>query len=284
MTAGIIFFNVGTKHIARLAVALHSLRKHYDGRASILNVTDLANNKIIDAIVADSRLAVNAIEIPFNQLRRNSAYVAKAGLWRHSPFDASLLVDSDTLFLKSPQPLLDSIADRAKPGFLVTAFSDWRCDGKIIGGRLERWRGVKCDGLDVTALVDRTRQRKSLAINTGIVGMRCDESTLPTLKMWERLTTAGQRNPFTDELAAQILVDQYPHQLVAETWNSSVLYGADKENAAVLHAHGSKHLRPEMQGRWIAEYNECAAAGVARIGDWAPATDTRLAEFLAASR
>lgn len=276
MTAGIIFFNVGTKHVARLVVALHSLRKHYDGLASILNVTDLANNKIIDAITGDSRLAVDCLEIQFNQLRRNSAYVAKSGLWRHSPFDASLLVDSDTLFLKSPQPLLEQVAKRDKPGFLVTEFSDWQCDGRIISGRLERWRGVKCDGLDVAGLIDRTRQRKSPAINTGVVGMRCDDATLPTLKMWERLTTAGQRNPFTDELAAQILIDQYPHQLVAETWNSSVLYARDRENAAILHMHGGKHLRPEAGGRWEAEYRECCAAGIAGIEKWGPATDSRL--------
>lgn len=282
MNAGILFFNVGTKCLARLAVAIHSLRKHYAGPATVLNVPCEENRGILQSVASDARLAVDVKEIPFNQLRRNSAYCAKAGLWRYSPYAASLLVDSDVLFLKPVYPLLQAIRDETLPGFLVTAFSDWVTNKKIIAGRIERWRGVRCEDFDVTWAVAKSLEAPFPAINTGLVSWRNDDATRPALEAWERLTLAGCRNPFTDELAAQLLVRRFPHQLMPETWNSSVLYGADKENAVVLHAHGSKHLRPEMRGRWIAEYNECAATGVARIGDWAPKTDARLAEFLAA--
>lgn len=276
MSAGILFFNHGVRHIARLVVAIHSLRKHWCGEVFVLHTGDPDSAPILKQIDDDRRLGVSLRRFNMQQLRRNSCYVAKSGLWRHSPFDVSLLVDSDTMFLRSPQPLLDLVADREKPGFLVTAFSDWVTNGKTIGGRLRKWHNVKCDGMNVQAMEIESLLKPLPAVNTGVVGWRDDRESLQTLRAWWDLTTAGQRNPFTDELAAQLLIRHYPHQLVAETWNSSVLYAKDRENAAILHMHGGKHLRPEAGGRWEAEYRECCAAGIAGIEKWGPATDSRL--------
>lgn len=278
MSQGVCFFNHGTKHIARLVVAIHSLRKHYDGPVCVLHTGMADSSLAIDMIGADSALDCAIQYFAMQQLRRNSCYCAKPTIWRHSPFDRTLLVDSDTLFLRSPQPLLDMVADESRPGLLFTKFSDWRCDGRIIGGRLEKWRGVKCDGLgSINETIDRAKQLSYPAINTGVVAWASDQHTREKLELWERLTLAGWRNPWTDELAAQIIAASVRVQLADEIYNSSVLYAKDRENAAIIHAHGGKHLRPEMGGRWLAEYQECCAKNIAMIQNWGPATDSRLA-------
>lgn len=276
---GIIFFNHSTKHIARLVVAIHSLRKQWpEAPACILDTGAQEAAEIIDKIGSDDRLFVGVKQFKMRQLRRNSCYVAKAGLWRHSPFNNSLLVDSDVLFLKSPAVLLEKVADRSQPGFLVTAFSDWRCDGKTISGRLEKWHDVYADGFDVSKLIHQAKERKAPAINTGVVGMRGDDhESRETLRLWETLTAVGWRNPFTDELAAQILIEHRRHQIVPEIYNSSVLYAKDRAGAAISHYHGSKHTRPEDGGRWIGEYQEACKLGLAGIAEWGAATDSRLA-------
>lgn len=278
MSSGICFFNHGLKHAARLVVAIHSLRRHYDGPVCVLDTGSTEAAGAMFFIADSARLRVSVQTFTMRQFRRNTCYCCKASLWRNSPFDRTLLVDSDTLFLKSPEPLLEMVADESRPGLLFTKFSDWRCDGRIIGGRLEKWRGVRCEGLgDINEIIDSAKRESKPAINTGVVAWANDTATREKLELWERLTLAGWRNPWTDELAAQIIASAVRVQLAPEIWNSSVLYALDRENAAIVHAHGGKHLRPEMGGRWLAEYRECCAKNVAMIQEWGPATDSRLA-------
>lgn len=276
---GYLFFNHSTGCLARLVVAIHSLRKLEPlAEICVLDTGTPEAAMILAAIDNDPRLILHLKRFEMKQLRRNSAYVAKAGLWRHSPFRNSLLVDADVLFLKSPEPLLEMVCDTSKPGFVLTKFSDWTCSGRTISSRLEKWRNVKCDCVtDIGAIIDKARRLSLPAVNTGLVGMRRDKETSPVLEIWERLTLAGCRNPWTDELAAQIIATNAPVQLADEIYNSSVLYAKDRENAVCLHLHGKKHTRPEAGGRWIAAYRECCEQNMAGIREWGPATDSRLA-------
>jgi hypothetical protein len=282
---GVLFFNHGTKHAVRLLVALHSLRKVYAGPVCIL---DTGESSGIAMNIAAAFEGVTIKQIPFVQYRRHSCYVAKASLWRHSPYPASLLLDSDTLVVKPIDGLLDTIAGETalaavSPGFFVTRFSDWTTTGNIIGGRIKRWSDVKCKGLDVAGMVKASLRETHAAINTGVLGFRSDAETFPTLEAWERLTQAGWRLPFVDELAAQLLLRKFPHTMLSERFNSSVLYAVDREAAVIVHGHGNKLLRPELEGRWLAEYGDCRQKNLAGVADWAPAGDPALTEWLASS-
>lgn len=285
MEFGVLLFNHGTAHCARLVVAIHSLRKHYGGPVTILDTG--RSGGIVEKIAADKRLEVEARQIPFVERRRNSCYCMKASLWRDSPYDATLFLDADTLVARSIEPLIEIVCSELSPGFVATRFSDWLTTGEMIRGRIEKWHGVKveADGdekpIDVRELIRLSLESPWPAINTGVIGWRDDARK--TLRAWERITHAGWRCPFTDELAAQLLVRKWPYVLVADRFNCSPIYGRDKDSAVIWHAHGRKALtRPDGRGAeahkiWEPVFREVFAGDVGGIREWAPAGDETLA-------
>lgn len=285
---GILFFNHGARHCARLAVSLYSLRQNWQGQAVILDTG--ASGGIVEKIAADRRLAVEVVRIPFVQRPRNSCYVTKAGLWRYSPFrEVSLLVDSDTLFAKSPQALLDIAADEKNANIVVTRFSSWISTGELVSGRIERWKGVKASGIDVAKLVEDSLGVPHPAINTGVISWKGTDTQV--LRDWERLTAAGWKCPFTDELSAQLLLRKHPHTLLSDRFNCSPIYGQEKEKAVIWHLHGSKHcLRADGRGErghpiWWPVFQEAWREDIGGIKSWAQASgDDGLTWNLAAGR
>lgn len=269
---GVVYFNMGTKCLVRLCVSLYSLRKVYDGPVAVMSCG--SDGGICERIAKD--LDANLLTIPVKQLRKNSAYCAKPSLWRHSPFETTLLIDSDTIVARDVRPMLDSISD--SPQVLVTHFSDWVTTGKMISGRILKWRGVKCDGLNVESMIDRSLDRPHAAINTGVVGWSTRSKAF--LKDWEQLTNAGAHCPFTDELAAQLLVRDHDHLLCDDRYNCSPLFGRNKDLAVIWHFHGKKHLRDVALPIWLPVYQECLAKNVAGIKDWTPAGDPALINYL----
>lgn len=287
---GLIYFTHGASHLARLLVSLHSLRKHYSGPVTILDTGE--SGGIIEKIAADERLRVEVQRIEFVQRRRNSAYCMKSSLWRHSPYSATVFLDADTVVVRSIQPLLDIVADTKNSGFVVTRFGDWVTTGPIIQKRIERWRGIKVrsepekfeKSIDVEKLIKLSLESGHPAINTGVIGWRDD--TRKILGQWERLTHAGYRTPFTDELGAQLIIRQERHTLIDDRWNFSPLYGQQKEKAAIYHCHGSKHvLRGDGRGDkghaiWWPLFREVWEENVGRVREWVPAGDQNLARHL----
>lgn len=277
---GVVYFNLGMKCLARLVVSLHSLREHYDGPVTILNGG--GDNGLVNRIALDSRLRANVKEIEVAPLRRNTAYVAKSSLWRHSPYRLSLLLDSDTLVSGSPLPLF-YFAD--EHGFVATRFSNWLTTTPIISNRLIRWGAIRCDGIDVGRLVNESLDAPHIAINTGVVAFRKDS---PFLENWERLTRAGHKLPFTDELAAQILLRHSEHAIVTEQYNASPIYArCPMEERIIHHFHGGKHVtfaggERGQQGYaiWWPKFQECVSGNVGGVCDWAPAGDERLGGHL----
>jgi hypothetical protein len=287
---GVLYFNHGRPHLARLVTSLWSLRKHYQGRVAVADTGH--SGGVIERIEADSRLNVEIVKVAFLARPKNSCYCMKASLWRDSPFGSTLFLDSDTLPVRDPAPLIGIICAAGNPGFVVTRFSNWLTSGDIYRGRLEKWRGVRIGNnsgeyeksIDVESLVDKNVNEPHPAINTGVMGWRDDART--TLKLWERVTRAGWKAPFTDEYAAQLLLRKVPHTLVADRYNCSPIYGSEKAQAIIWHFHGSKHcLRDGGRGEhghplWFPVFREAWDADVAGITKWAPADDRALAAHL----
>lgn len=286
---GICYFNHHTKHLARLAFSLWSLRtiaKH-TGPVAILDSGH--SGGIVDAIASDERLNASVIPVEVDQRRRNTAYVAKAGLWKSSPFGTTLFLDADTLAVRDPSPLFELCEDPVSGGLVVTRFANWETTGEIVRGRIERWRGVNVKADDGTYsksisaadLVRRSLDAPHAAINTGVVAWTV--RAFAFLNDWERLTRCGAHLPFTDELAAQLLIRKHRHTLTSDRFNCSPIYGREKDEAVIWHAHGSKHLeRPDGRGGlgdaiWRPVVLDAWRANAGGIRDWAPAGDEVLA-------
>ena len=257
--AGICFFNHGTKCAIRLVVAAHSLRAHYGIPATVLDTGTEAAAPIMERIASDHRLLIDVKRITMKEYKKHTCYVRKASLWRDSPYRVTLLVDSDVLFLASPEPLIDAVGNPNNAGFLVTAFSDWVTTGMTIRKRIDLWHQF------FPELQRLSLERAWPAINTGVVGWRRDEATDKILAEWEAVTITGQKLPWTDELAAQLIIRRWPHALAPECWNSSVLFTKDRAGAKIMHYHGSKNLRPEDGGRWLAAFVEARAKNIAGL-------------------
>ena len=285
-TRGVCYFNHGTKHLARLVFSVWSLRKHFAGNVTLLDTG--TSGGVVEKIAADERLGIEVERIAIKQRKRNTCYVAKAGLWEFSPFQTTLLIDADTLPVTDPSPLMDECEASDSGGVVFTRFSDWHTHGDIIRGRVEKWRGVHVKSnderflrsLDVPALVEASLAKPHPAINTGIVAFASQSAFL---RDWRRITEAGEHLPFTDELAAQILLRKHAHTLVGDRWNCSPIYGRHRQHVAIWHAHGSKHLRradgrgSEGHAIWWPVVAECWRENAGRLREWAPAGDEALA-------
>lgn len=282
MDFGVCYFNHNSAHCARLVASLHSLRKHYGGPATILDTGH--SGGIVERIAADRRLEVEVKQIAFVQRRKNSCYCMKASLWRDSPYDATLFLDSDTIVARPIDTLIEIACDRALPGFGVTRFGDWLTTGNIVRGRIERWASVFYDGIGAADLVRASLDAPHPAINTGVVLMRPSaKGGKTTLEAWERLTHAGCRLPWTDELAAQLLIRDRPHVLLSAKFNASPIYYRGSDPAVIWHGHGGKHMtRADGRGEqghkiWEPVFREVFAGDVGGIRSWGPAGDSTLA-------
>jgi hypothetical protein len=272
MSRGVIFLNIGTKCLVRLAASIHSLRKFYGGPVCIINAAG-TDGGILEKFSADSRLSADVRNVEITTYRRRSAYVAKPSVYKWTPFDRSLFVDADTVFRGDPSPLFD-----LRSPFVVTQFSNWICSGSIVRSRIEPFFDIQCEPLNVPELARRSINERWPAINTGVFAF---DRQWSGMKHWERLTQAARtRANFTDEIACQVLLPEFGSDasIVGDDYNWSPLYGKS-ESPLIVHMHGSKHLRPEAMPFWMPEFKECVDRNIAGINSWMPAGDSRLSEF-----
>lgn len=267
MTRGVIYFLCGnwSKYIGPLVISLHSLRKWWDGPVCVMVGTDFPEDSMPVKLL--NLFGWDFIRHPLAPVRRHAHYVTKASLWRHSPFDQTVLLDADTV-------VTGPIDDLFNAPLTVTKFAHWITTGKIIGGRLKQWedRGIRAP------LVKGLRAFSEPAINTGVVGWHCDAAR-ETLEAWESLTLEGWQCSFTDELAMQILVAERPEciRLVDDRYNCSPVFGVNRDDARIWHYHGRRMVRrPEAGELYRPHLLAALEANVGGIADWLPEIDPPL--------
>lgn len=276
---GITFFNFGGGCIVRLFVALDSLRNHYGGPVTL----QLAkNDRFNEEAVADLQQYADIQWFDLERLAgRNLKSVLKPSLFKASPYNATLMLDGDLLIQRDPQPLLEMISPQ-RP-LLVTAFSDWNCDG----GRMRK-RVKRCEEWLWPSDMDRIMDpdHKHRAINLGVIGW--DKSGTGVLADWEWMTMKLAGQHIADEVACQCVYHRHGHYVAPETWNSSCFYGLeDPAEAAILHFHGNKHTSPNRPSsrRWIRHLAVLNATGkVKGMGKYLKWPDKALTEQLRKDR
>ena len=275
----VCYYNRGTNHTARLLASIHSLRKHNSTiRAFIFNAGD--DNGIVRRICKDRRLDIVEIPIPFHNYSKNSCYIAKSSLWRHSPTDQVLFLDADTLVLGDIGPagwqwrwgsLLPTIA--------LTQFSDWTTHTKIISDRYSKWGAIDCPPVNMHFAITRSTAEPLPAVNTGVMLWHRES---PVLELWEALTREGRKQFIPDEIAMQLLLPGYEAEIAvfSDRHNFSPIYGRN-DAPVILHGHGGKHVRPEAWPYWREVFADCWREDIAGCRSWLPAGDEKLAAKMA---
>jgi hypothetical protein len=255
---GITFFNFGGSCMARLLVALHSLRKHYQGEIVVfLASNDRFNERASYDIGTFAKIQWFDLEA---LAKRNMKCVIKPALFAMSPFDTTLMMDGDLVFQGDPSELFEPTE---KEGFLLTKFSTWNTDGRKMSARIAKFKDTfsEADWLKISS-GDPT-VGKIAAVNIGVMGFSKQHPSYEgTLKRWKDLTMQVAGQHMADEHAAQVLYPLVPCALVGPEWNQSCVYPSDKDytKAKVVHYHGCKESEPTRASSriWLKAFEDLA--------------------------
>jgi len=266
MSDGIIFLNVGQKHLRNLAVSLWSLRKHYDGP-----VTILAGDDNVEKFIGttDSRLGDTTIQpFEFEKVqKRNGCYFAKTNMWAMSPYMRTIYLDCDTVIHGDITDLWPGTEEVVN----WTQFADWSTQTGRIKNRIngEGWPEI------FPKEVAYQTANKYPAINTGILGF--SRSSERVMKRWHEETRKNV-SFICDEICAQLLAFEYPHNIMDHRWNASPRYSYDalglndleSSDVRIVHSHGNKGLKcgEGQQKMFLAAYFEAFYEDFAGLQEW----------------
>lgn len=269
MIQGVIYQLCGPSYAELLATSLWSLRKHYSGPVC-LYVTDPDSGAVATKLAGDGRLRplnVKAVDPP--KVRRHGKYTIKPLLSLLSPFDATILLDADTLVIGDISPLFEH-------RLTVTDFCQWKTIGRRIKGRINQWKGLSPW---IDAMVEYQLELSRPAINTGMIAFR--REAREDLQLWANLTMIGQRCSFTDEIAMQLLLGEVDHRLVDDRWNCSVHLGIHQDAAVIRHFHGRSHVRREdCRVVWWPHFEEAIEAKAGGLDEWAGQYDAGVSRLM----
>lgn len=233
MTTGVLYWTFGTANLDRLAVSLYSLRQVYSGSACILHEGPLPQH------VQYFLWSHNASLI---QIPESSEYVflKKSRVWRHSPFDATLYLDSDTVIVK---PIADLMRYISASKMVLARHPTFGPDNyRRIRKRLDQWKTIFPE-------MHRAAVGMNAATNTGVIGWTSRQS----MQDAESVTEIGFENGkpmrrIIDEIALT-LVGARDACWVDSTWNYCPP-GKDLESANILHFYNGKHTTSPIWKEW----------------------------------
>lgn len=226
---GVIYYNVGKGSLVRLAVSLYSCVKYYNpDRITILAAQDGYEDckKIAD------HFKVNIKLIELEKLERKEVLLNKCLLHKHTPYENTIFIDSDTIILKSFEELHD-LAQTNK--FVATQFANWTTQKSIIKKRILEWKDIEPD------LVNKALTFGP-SVNTGVFAFTKDSELM---NGWFDIAKKGTHMFIPDEQCCHLLLPKYKHTIVPSYYNCSCKYDKVNDETRIIHYHGKKHCRIE---------------------------------------
>lgn len=229
-TRGVILYNLGTKCLVRLAVALNSMRKVWKGPATVLHVGDDGADAAYDiAILNDAGFK----QIPCRvDPGKNVALLGKTLLHLDTPYTVSVFLDADTVTLR---PFLELFEAAEQHQFAAVAFADWKSYGSNYRRRIKDWSDIVPDDWIKAALA------YGPAINTGVFAFHRDSELQNNLYEY---AVKAREFFIPDEIGVCVLAPQYPCKTMPQEFNCSCRYSdPHAPNVRTVHFHGRKHAR-----------------------------------------
>lgn len=234
MTEGILFYNAGTKCLPRLLVAVHSLRKHFNGNICIISCGE-QGREICQKICDEYQCIFKEITSDISEMR-HYYFFEKARMHLYTPFEVSLFVDSDTVTIKDPSDIFHVINEH---DFVAVEFSNWTTQTARIIKRLNKWRNVDNE------LVEKTIAKKSPSVNVGVYGFRKDSEFM---KNWFDFTIRVPDAVLPEESSCHLLLRRYKGFVADRKYNCSCKFDDPTiEDTRIIHYHGRKHCRKDKE-------------------------------------
>ena len=111
-----------------------------------------------------------------------AAYLTKTEILQHSPYEATIFLDADTLVVGSIAELLESANSVT---VTATNFCNWRTTDEIMRHRINAWRplgGIVGDDFDLGKLIDWATNVPFAAINAGVFAVARDGPLLTSME------------------------------------------------------------------------------------------------------
>lgn len=270
MNRGVCYLLTGADPWYRLMllVSTTTLRRHYSGEVVV--ITD------------QNGLGMNVREVhvpspPINErFGRNRWYHYKPQIARLSSLDSAVFLDCDTMVAG---PLDNLFLPEGDPRLRLTRFADLTTTDTQVRHRLLAMvqagllHPTRCDQLMVEGIA---------AINTGVYAMT---PAMAWADRWLLTVRTIDRFWLHDELAAQVLYPELPHDLVSDRFN--MMPGFTKraaEEAVIWHCPGGRYGRDFFPGKpmpahaklWYDTLAECWDTNAGDVRSWWPDGEWRL--------
>jgi len=220
---GCVYFNFGKRYALHLVVSVHSLRRHYDGPVTVF----LLDEPHTTALKRDLEKLGASVVVTDRLSKSGDRHL----VFRESPYETTLLFDSDIIFRA---PIDDLWEPLEREGALVTRFAT------PPSGRLKMLEGV-------APLVGRERYERAVIrvrdervdINVGVMGFARPRGDA-FLAEWSDCMEQGRGKDILllDEMSVVALAEHHPHYLADEQWNcpaDEMFRSIDPAEAKILH-------------------------------------------------
>lgn len=264
---GVVYLLTHMQLAARLVVSIHSLRRWYSGPVTILT-TRAESEHIAKLCVDDARLRVDHIscpEVPGSDKfpgEFQSAYLTKSACLEYSPYSRTVFLDADTLVVAPIDELLEAANNSS---LVVTRFSDETTQTEPLRTRLNMWRDVECDFLNVSETIDDLHGAPFPHVNTGVFAIEKDTDLLDR---WAKLAKAGRDCPLPDEVAMQLLLWNTSHVMLPQGFNCGPDMQLEPSDVVIWHFACTSHLKEPGIQIWLPEYELCRTANLAKMQTW----------------
>jgi hypothetical protein len=241
---GLIYYSKGKRVAARLAVSIHSCRKHYSGPITIISDSE---GYTLNKAIADN-LNSDIIKVDLND---SHALLNKCLLGTVTPYDRTIFLDADTLVINKFDELFTLID---KYQFLIPQFTTWSAKATPIRRRILAWKDIYPKDSKIALSFPH-------ALNTGVFAFSKDSQFN---KDWYKLAIPGRGQYIPDEMSCQIMISKYTHLVISKDYNTSCKYDQLCPTTKIVHYHGRKNCRWDEDNKkwlfnadlWIKEFKE----------------------------
>lgn len=265
MDRSVNFLMSGPGHLPYLAVALDTLRRHFDGRVVVHAYPE--SFPIVSEMAKDPRLRIEPrLWIP-DYDGKNGQFLNKIRMMQRIDTDQAVYLDADVVIDAPLDPLFNRLE---KSEFVATQFCKWFGNVGTVANRVRRL--MDREGVE-QEFVNRVLAEKHPSVNGGVFAVNRGAYFL---QEWEQWTLAVIDIFIADETVLHPLVLKHGSEvMLGGAWNCSPKHkplDLKTRDVVIWHGHGDCFVRgdkaPFGEAMWIPLFDSVLQRNIGRIQEW----------------